>query len=310
MRTFSLLLFCFWVILTQAQNPNHDSVLRGFEPQPKFETIRKNLEISRLQEAKAIKELENIHLWGGLGIIGLIFLTTGLGFSLFKQKQKSRLEVELQSSQKEQFRAVLSLEERERSRIAGELHGSLGQMLSTTKLQLSSLNPEKLGKEEKQFHYAIGLIDESVKEVRQISHNLAPTALIREGLISALRDLARIVRNTNQVEVDLKIEVIKLSISKVNEVHLYRIIQELVNNSLQHAGCSKIGIHLTEEDRLLKLKIWDNGNGFDLEKTFKSKGSLGWQSILGRMKLLDGTVEIEDNLYGGTRINLQIPISL
>ena len=278
------------------------------EMQAKFETAEKDLEISQLKEAKAREELENTRLWGGLGVAGLLLLTAGLGFLLYRQRQERRLEVELKMAQKEQFRAVLSAEERERSRIAGELHDSLGQMLSTTKLQLSSLNPEVLGEEEKQLQNAIGLIDESVKEVRQISHNLAPPALMRGGLISALRDLARLVRSTDQLEFDLTIEATESSISKANEVHLYRIIQELINNSIKHAGCSKMGLHLTEESDQLKLTIWDNGGGFDLEKVLESEGGLGWQSILGRMKLLDGIVDVESDLHEGTKISLQIPI--
>ncbi len=284
--------------------------------QAKFETAEKDLTISKLEEEKAIKSLENARLWSGLGIAALLLLILGLSFLLYRQRQRRRLEAQLQLAQKEQFRAVLTAEEKERRRIAGELHDSLGQLLSTTKLQLSSLeSSEQLAEGSSQglLQTAIGLLDDSVTEVRQISHKLAPPALMRGGLVSALRDLARLVRNTDKIAFKLELDHLisqekqpGTQLPKEMEVHLYRIIQELVNNSIKHAGCSEIGLQLQKNAAKLQIKVWDNGGGFQLEEVLARGGGLGWQSILGRVRLLDGSVEIQSDLQKGTVVSLTI----
>lgn len=290
------------------------------ELQAKFETAEKDLRISKLEEEDAKKSLENTRLWSGLGISALLLLLLGLSFILYRQRQRRRLEAQLQLAQKEQFRAVLSAEEKERRRIAGELHDSLGQLLSTTKLQLSSIDPEPDPSKTQDWTQnpkltaAIGLLDDSVVEVRQISHKLAPPALLRGGLHKALRDLARLVRNTDKITFNLELDPSKTQDKPQNperspelETHVYRIIQELVNNSLKHAGCSEMGLSLRQERGRIQIDFWDNGGGFDMEEVMAKGGGLGWQSILGRLKLLDGDVEIRSDLNEGTRVKVEVP---
>lgn len=282
------------------------------ELQTKFETAEKDLRISKLEEEKTKESLENTRLWSGLGIAALLLLILGLSFLLYRQRQRRHLEAQLQLAQKEQFRAVLAAEEKERRRIAGELHDGIGQLLSTTKLQLSAIDPKPETQNPK-LSSAINLLDDSVVEVRQISHQLAPPALMRGGLHSALRDLARLVRNTDKIAFDLKVDAYKpetgnRELPKELETHLYRIIQELVNNSLKHAGCSEMGLSLNQKTDELHIHFWDNGGGFDPEEVLSSGGGLGWQSILGRLKLLDGDIDIQSNLQQGTEVRLQVPL--
>jgi signal transduction histidine kinase len=136
---------------------------------------------------------------------------------------------------------------------------------------------------------------------------------MRGGLHSALRDLARLVRNTDKIAFDLKVDAYKpetgnRELPKELETHLYRIIQELVNNSLKHAGCSEMGLSLNQKTDELHIHFWDNGGGFDPEEVLSSGGGLGWQSILGRLKLLDGDIDIQSNLQQGTEVRLQVPL--
>lgn len=280
------------------------------ELQAKFETAEKDLTISKLEEETATESLENTRLWSGLGISALLLLLLGLSFLLYRQRQRRLLEAQLQLAQKEQFRAVLSAEEKERRRIAGDLHDSLGQLLSTTKLQLSSIDPMPETQNAK-LQTAIGLLDDSVTEVRQISHKLAPPALMRGGLISALRDLSRLVRNTDKIAFNLELKTPNPKPETRNaelETHIYRIIQELVNNSIKHAGCSEMGLTLKQEANMLHINFWDNGGGFDLDEVLSTGGGLGWQSILGRLKLLDGEIDIQSDLQKGTEVRLRVPL--
>jgi two-component system NarL family sensor kinase len=281
------------------------------ELQAKFETAEKDLEISKKDEKIARKDLENTRLLSGLGIAALLLLVLSLSFLLYRQRQRRRMEAQLQLAQKEQFRAVLAAEENERRRIAGELHDGIGQLLSTTKLQLSTVKPESETQNPK-LETAIGLLDDSVVEVRQISHKLAPPALLRGGLHKALRDLARLVRNTDKIAFSLDLDPQNPKPETRNpelETHLYRIIQELVNNSLKHAGCSEMGLSLKEAGGSIHIDFWDNGGGFDMSEVMAKGGGLGWQSILGRLKLLDGDVEVQSDVNEGTKVKLAVPSS-
>jgi two-component system NarL family sensor kinase len=281
------------------------------ELQAKFETAEKDLEISKKDEKIARKDLENTRLLSGLGIAALLLLVLSLSFLLYRQRQGRRMEAQLQLAQKEQFRAVLAAEENERRRIAGELHDGIGQLLSTTKLQLSTVKPESETQNPK-LETAIGLLDDSVVEVRQISHKLAPPALLRGGLHKALRDLARLVRNTDKIAFSLDLDPQNPKPETRNpelETHLYRIIQELVNNSLKHAGCSEMGLSLKEVGGSIHIDFWDDGGGFDMSEVMAKGGGLGWQSILGRLKLLDGDVEVQSDVNEGTKVKLAVPSS-
>ena len=279
------------------------------ELQTQFEVAEKDLKIARLNEKDALNQLENTRLWAGLGIAGTVILLLGLAFVLYRQGQKQRLEAERQKAERAQFRAVLDAEEQERSRIAGDLHDSLGQLLSTTKLQLSSLGQPLSEGDQPRLSSAIDLLDESVTEVRQISHNLVPPALIRGDLLKAFRDLARLASNTDQLSFDLKLDASELFLPKDLEIHIYRIIQELINNSIKHSGCSELGLHLRQLANQLEITVWDNGGGFDLAAVQKGAGGLGWHSIQGRLRLLDGSFEMNSDLERGTKVRLHIPIS-
>jgi two-component system NarL family sensor kinase len=279
------------------------------ELQTQFEVAEKDLEIARLNEKDALIQLENTRLWAGLGIAGTVILLLSLGLVLYRQRQKQGLEAQRQKAEKTQFRAVLDAEEQERSRIAGDLHDSLGQLLSTTKLQLSSLGQPLSEIDQPRLISAIDLLDESVTEVRQISHNLAPPALIRGDLPKAFRDLARLTNNTGQLSFDLQLNAPDLNLPKELEIHIYRIVQELINNSIKHAGCSELGLTLNQRGQMLAITVWDNGGGFDLTEVQKGKGGLGWHSIQGRLRLLDGSFEMESDLETGTKVSLLIPIN-
>jgi len=269
------------------------------ELQAKFETAEKDLEISK-------KNLENTRLWNVLAALGISLLILSIGFLLYRQRQRRKLEAERQQAEKAQFRAVLAAEEQERRRIAGELHDGIGQLLSTTKLQLSNIShiPES---SQTDFLSALHLLDDSVVEVRQISHKLAPPALLRGGLLKALRDLARMVQKTDKTSFVTNFSQLS-HISTEQEIHLYRIIQELVNNSLKYAACSQIKLTITEIADELHIYFEDNGKGFDVDHMLGQGSGLGWQSILGRLKLLEGEAQLESNVNAGTHVTIVLPL--
>ncbi len=272
------------------------------ELQAEFEVAEKDLAISNLERLNAVEALRNNQLWSW--IIGLVMLLIMLAliFGLHQIRQQRIRDRTLRQMENAQFRAVLSGEEKERKRIAGDLHDSLGQLLSATKMQLSSIGPQQEEFTSSRLTTAMNMIDESVKEVRQISHNLAPPALLSGNLTMAIRDLGHMIRNTRKIEVAMDLE--ELSLNSEMEMHLYRIIQELVNNSLKHSGAKTISISLKEDDGHIHASVSDDGRGFNPQEVFQQGGGLGWHSIQGRVKILNGEMDLDSSQVKGTTVRV------
>jgi tetratricopeptide (TPR) repeat protein len=208
-----------------------------------FETKQKELEISSLQYKNQNKNYILIAL-----IILLVAAIT-ISLLLFNRRkivmEKKRIE-ELQSLQLSRFRDVIEAEEKERTRIARELHDSLGYLLSAGKMNLSNIEITIQADSEQGLKKVMGIIDEASKEVRAISHNLMPSTLTELGLHSAIKQLIKKIENAGISSIDFSYEITS-RLDSEKEINIYRIVQELINNCLKHARASKIILHLIEK---------------------------------------------------------------
>lgn len=273
--------------------------------QTEFKTKEKDVEIANLRAETAEQELQNAQLYNSLLIVGAALLILLLAFIIYRLRAQRRFQRAQQAAQTTQFRAVLEAEEKERNRIAHELHDSLGQLLSTTKLHLSAVGNSVPPAQQRAYQDAVGLLDDSVSEVRQISHNLAPPALTRNGLAVALKDMARMIRKSAHLSFALQLPSEPLSVPKEQQIHLYRIIQELVNNSIKHAACSEIGVAIQQSIEGMDIRVWDDGGGFEMSNGTPSTG-LGLTSIMGRVSLLGGSVTMKSDLGKGTETTISL----
>lgn len=270
--------------------------------QEQFETEKKERKIAELNNKTARQQLmlrqqkdRQKILFAGLS--ALVLLTAG-GAAFYIQRNKARQE-------KAQFSSILDAEQKERMRIARDLHDSIGQMLSVVKMQLSSLPADTPA--QAQLSGTQALVDKTIQEVRHISHNLIPEEL-NFGLISALEDLGDKINKTGEVKVLVSIaeEVSTHKFSKQFELSLYRITQEIVSNMLKHAQAKQIIISLQQRNNALLLEIRDDGKGFDPGSIGEGKG-IGWKNILTRVSLLNGKVDIHSERIKGTQIQITLP---
>jgi two-component system NarL family sensor kinase len=195
-------------------------------------------------------------------------------------------------------KAVLESESKERFRIARDLHDSVGQMLSVIKMHLSNSSENN----------ALGeIVDKTISEVRSISHNLIPEAL-NFGLKRALEELIDKTNLDGKVEVSLIFEIEKsnLRLSQEKELMLFRIIQELIGNTLKHANATVIQLNFQLNHDQLEVLIVENGIGFDLNKIDESKG-LGWKNTYARLALISGVITISSEKNKGSKIKIIIP---
>ena len=249
-----------------------------------------------------------------LGIAGLALMIGLLAFSYYKRfklKKEKQLQAEIMKQQELSTKAVIEAEEDERQRIARDLHDSIGQMMSAAKMNLSAFESEAKfeNKEQRQsFEKIIQLVDDSCKEVRHVSHNMMPNALLKNSLASAIRDFIDKM-DKKALDVHLYTEGLDERLDSNTETVFYRVIQECVNNVIKHSGATTLDISVIRDKDGISATIEDNGKGFDTGDKGKFEG-IGLKNILTRVEYLKGTAEFDSAPGRGTAVSLHVPLTV
>ena len=247
-----------------------------------------------------------------IGIAGMLLLAIAivLFFVIYQKRllaQQGEL-LQLESDyQKGLLASSIETQEVERKRIASDLHDSVGSLLSATKLYLRKLNPEiettDIGFLKKE---ALHLIEETIVNVRSITHDLSPQSLERFGLMAAVEDLVERLNEPGPLVLEFQYDENRRFDSK-KEVALYRILQELLNNTLKHAEAKKVQIKFELQENQFHLLYTDDGKGFDRtqQKENGAKG-LGLRSIESRVNFLNGELDMQSAPQQGLRVIIKI----
>jgi len=277
---------------------NKESAKQLSELNVKYETEKKQNLINRQKF-----EIKQKNVWLIFG--GLLFLISVI-FAYFiyrnyQHKQDKKLQNEIFRQKELETKALFEGEQNERIRIARDLHDSVGQMLSLVKMNLSS-QEQTVENENIQ-----NLVDKTISEVRTISHNLIPEEL-NFGIFPALENLAEKVNSSSSTKMELNIpdEIKVLKFQKQNELSIYRIVQEVVNNMIKHADASAINLSIRKLDKSLIINIKDNGKGLD-ENSISNSSGIGWKNINARVNMMDGKMKIESEKLAGTQIEITLP---
>jgi len=248
-----------------------------------------------------------------IGITSLLMLATLLSFSYyrrFKLNQERKLQKEIIKQQDIATRLIIEAEEKERKRIAGDLHDGVGQMMSAAKMNLSSFESKTQFKSEEEkvaFDKIISLVDESCKEVRSVSHNMMPNALLKSGLTSAVKEFIDKIDH-NVLKVNLHSEGLNERLDSNIETVLYRIIQECVNNVIKHSSANQLDISLIKDSDGISATIEDNGTGFNAEQKQKFEG-IGLKNIIARVGYLKGSIDFDTSPGEGTLVAIHVPLN-
>ncbi|HPH23345.1 MAG TPA: histidine kinase [Chitinophagaceae bacterium] len=237
--------------------------------------------------------------------LGLVFLY----FSRKKNALKNEMATAILKEKNNAAMAILAAEEKERKRIASDLHDGIGQMMSAVKMNLSSLaykltslTPQEAALLEK----TMALTDESCKEVRTVSHNMMPNALLKSGLSSAIKTFVDKIDH-KKLKVNLHSEGLDNRLPDTVEIVLYRVIQETVNNVIKHAKANQLDIAIIKDVDGLSCTIEDNGIGFNFNDKNLTEG-IGLKNIQARITYLQGTVEWDAIPNKGTLVSIHIPM--
>lgn len=227
----------------------------------------------------------------------ILFLLVSISFFviLFLRNSKKSAQVKLQI-QEERLASIIEGQENERTRIAKELHDGIVQDLTVLKMNLSS-NDNKATLEPK--------ITKITKELRELSYQMMPIALKELGLIPALEDLFERSFTQRGVAFNFEAFIIEGRLDEKIEVNIYRICQELINNTLKHANATEINVMLRKNENLLTLIFEDNGNGFDV---LNVKNGIGLTSLKSRLDIIKGEIEFDSEVNKGTTAFIKINI--
>lgn len=240
-----------------------------------------------------------------LGIVISICLSIGVMYAHKLFKYINRLQRQRQLVSKRILTAVLRAEEKSRSRFSKELHDGLGPLLSSAKMSLSALSHEKYEAEQQEIiSNTTYVIDEAIRSLREISNNLSPHVLNDFGLARGIQNYIDKSVAIHNVKIRFTTNLRSERFDTDIEVILYRVICELINNSLKHAGCKSINLSLSSVNDILTLDYTDDGRGFNPQAMMDC--GMGLSNIASRINSLNGTFDIVSAKGKGMRASAYV----
>lgn len=251
------------------------------------------------------------------GTVGMLALTIGLiVFIIFHQRKVIRYQMQLQRMEHEQQKMLLNasirLQEEERQRIAADLHDDAGPLLATARLYLNEnlVNQDKTTQLQSIYN-AKQIIDDTIQLIRNISHSLMPPTLKNFGLESAVNDLFQKISGSGSMNASCRFHDYRERLHPDQELIIFRVIQELVNNILKHSNASFIHVTQNLGGTKLYIRMHHDGKGItqsDFEKLNKSVAGLGLKNIQSRLKLLHGRIYFEKDMSQTYyKVTIEIP---
>lgn len=245
-----------------------------------------------------------------IGVLLLLLMVVALLLFFFfsrrkiveKELEKKEMELEYQ---KEIIHATILTQEKERKRIAQDLHDEISSKLNVILLNSNFLNDGELTQDEYKNvnNRIIKVTKTTIGTARKIAHDLLPPILGKFGLQSAIDELVDEYNLSKTVKIDSNIYYSEKRLSSTQELHVFRIIQELINNSIKHGQAENIDINFNEKDQELNLNYRDNGIGFSTE-VFEEKKGLGMKNIESRVELLNGDLLIKSAVNEGIEVSI------
>jgi signal transduction histidine kinase len=206
---------------------------------------------------------------------------------------------------------IIQTEDRERQRFARDLHDEIGPYLSGLKLYLNELgNLEKEPKKRQMaIHYMIEVIDEAILRIREIANNMLPAQIIQFGIVGSIQNIIEKISQSKLISISLQYSGNEPAIEQTYAFSIYRIIIELIANTLKHANAKNIGIVFSFQPEVLRLNYRDDGRGFYIDDEIKANKGIGLQSIINRTQMFNGTYLFKSAENKGIDFEFQFPVT-
>lgn len=294
------------------------------ELEAKYESEKKEQQIKQLEQEADIKDLSirqnrllNFILVGSLLAVLAIVLLARRAYQQKKrilekenalnQSRIAELETEKQLMASE---AVIKGQDEERGRLAKDLHDGLGGLLSGVKFSLANMKSTVILDADSAlvFERSLDMLDHSISELRRVAHNMMPEVLVKFGLSEALKSYCDRMRESQIFKIDFQSIGMEERLSSNTEIFVYRIVQELLNNTARHAKATQVLVQLARQNNEVSITVEDDGSGFDKSMVDKATGA-GWGNIRSRVDYLKGKLDILSATGQGTSVHITIPVS-
>lgn len=278
----------------------------------KYRTAQKDKEIAekRLSVIKKDRLLKSKNFWiAGISLGALILVVLLFnGYKNYRHRQRLQEQKFLAIEQRrhiEILKATADGEEKERNRIAGNLHDGIGSIISAAKMNFSTLHT--LESDRAVYDKSMKLLNDAAFELRTTAHNLMPQMLLQEGLAEATRDFCERVSNSELLIVEYQAYGHFVPQEKGFELFVYRMIQELVNNIIKHSEAKKALVQLSMSDDMLAITVEDNGKGIMLE-TLQNTAGAGLKNMEAKVRMQNGQLTMESTPGKGTQIYIEFDL--
>lgn len=230
-----------------------------------------------------------------IGIIIVFFI-----YSLIRHQRKN-LELHRMN-----ILAEITVLEKERARIASDLHDELGPLLAAVRMKINSF---ELVNEDDQLQVELtsGHIDAMLMRVREISLDLMPGSLIRKGLIVAIKEFIDYLNQGNEIQFIFRCEK-DFPVNEQKAINIYRMVQELAHNAIKHSGASSFSVSIEQVKKMILITVSDDGSGFDYESAAAGTMGFGLRGLLSRTEIIGGQMFLESKPGKGTTYNFEIPL--
>jgi signal transduction histidine kinase len=283
------------------------------ELEAKYNSAKKEQEIEMLKARESLLDSELARekaenqrvIFAGI----MIALILALGAIVYFSWQRSIRFKKERERQRDFSNKMIQWQESERKRIAGDLHDGVGQSLVLLKNNVLQLKQKGLnGSTDLKMNEIVGNITNTIEEVRGLSYALRPYQIDFIGLKRSLEEMASEATRSSGIDFRTYIDELEGELSSEEEVNLFRIIQECLNNAVKHSAAGKGVIHVAKGDSSLNVRIIDDGVGFDAAAVFHSVEGFGLKGVKERCKLLGGKLRVESALGEGTRLMFSMPL--
>jgi len=256
------------------------------------------------------QELGEFMVWSGV----IMSLTFAIGVFLIQKifKYMKRVEDSRRLTEKMFLNAIIQTEEKERKRFAKDLHDGLGPLLSTVKMSVSTLAQLEHDRSSKEIVKNTEMvINEAIKSLKEISDNLSPHVLNNFGLARAIRNFTNKINATKVLHIKLRSNLADERFESNIEVILYRVLCELINNTIKHARAKKIEIDLNKDEKNLTIVYKDDGKGFQMDRLVNqpNNSGMGLSNIFSRINSLKGEIAIDSQPGKGTLVTIKVGIA-
>ncbi|WP_295832431.1 sensor histidine kinase [uncultured Winogradskyella sp.] len=230
-----------------------------------------------------------------IGII--IFFILSRKKIIDKEREKTELQIE---HQQKILQTSIAIQETERKRIAQDLHDDISSKLNvvslTTNMLLADNDTSK--KQKETLSQILEITSKTLESSRKIAHDLLPPILDKFGLKSALEELFEEFSKNTKIDIEYNVE--ELLLSQTNQLHVFRILQELINNSIRHGKANELSVYMEQDSKGFIIRYQDNGVGFKISDVNKKPG-IGIQNIKSRVKILNGNLIADSTLGKGSQ---------